>query len=134
MKKFLKICSLAFAVTLCFSSCEKENVRTPAEPTTYTFYYTADEMSEYGYKLDITLFEYNEKDEIVSQKTIQDCRTGHRQDFTANNLSEKVKVYASVSYESKSVYFWVQQVYYLTKNTNTFIEVNGTTRIGGTEP
>lgn len=141
MKKFLSMTLLLTAMFLTFSSCSKDDDndegggrREEVTETTYTFSFTADDPSSQGITTDITLFEYNDKGERVSQKHVKDCRKGHTETFKANFNSQKVKVYITNSKGSQSLYRWVQQVYYLEKGKNVSVAVTGETRIGTTEP
>lgn len=136
MKKFLSMTLLLTAMFLTFSSCSKDDdeKKEEVQDTTYTFSLTADDPSSKGITTDITLFEYNDKDERVAQKHVKDCRKGHVETFTASSNSQKVKIYMTNTKGSQSIYRWVQQVYYLEKGKNVSIVVTGETRVGTTEP
>lgn len=139
MKKLFSMTLLFTAMVLTLSACSKDDDdevgrREEAVNTTYMFSYTAEDGSSQGLTTDITLFEYNDKDERVAQNHVKNCRTGYKGSFKANNLSQKVKVYLTISNGKQTVYNWVQQVYYLEKGKNVQVAVTGETRIGKTEP
>lgn len=98
MKKYLSMTLLLTAMFLTFSSCSTDDDndegggrREEVTETTYTFSFMADDPSSQGITTDITLFEYNDKGERVSQKHLKDCRKGHTETFKANFNSQKVK-------------------------------------------
>lgn len=108
---------LLVSVFLMFSACSNDD----DEQATYTFTHTLDDVE--GITLKVTLFEYNEKDELVAQNYVNDCRNGHTQNFAANKASQKVKVHFLASTRSQSVGFWMQQVYYLEEGKKIQITV-----------
>lgn len=138
MKKFLSMTLLLTAMFLTFSACSSDDDEKQEEEkvqdTTYTFSFTADDPSAQGITTNITLFEYNEKGERIAQNHVNDCRKGRKENFKANEKSQKVKVYITNTKGSQSVYQWVQQVYYLEKGKNVSVAVTGESRIGKNEP
>lgn len=135
MKKFLSITLLLTAMFLTFSACSNDDdeIKQETKDTTYTFTYTADNPPQ-GITANITLFEYNDKGERVSQNAVNNVRKGHSQNFKANVNAQKVKVYLVATNGSQSEANWVQQVYYLEKGKNVEVAVTGSMRIGKTEP
>ena len=125
MKKILFL--LAIALPLVFASCSKDD-----EPslTTYTFNYELEDHSLIT--TEVILFEYSSEGEKVANTSI-DCHNGLSKKITANDKSEKVKVYVKMQGGSTTSNKWVQQVFYLKKGNNTDITVNGETIIGTKE-
>ena len=133
MKKlnYLSLMLLCAAISLSFSACsDDEEV---VNDTTYTFMYYDVEQPEV-FEIDVTLFEYNDKEERIAQNSIEDIEDGFSKQFVANKNAQKVKVYLTTRYNSSSVYNWVQQVYYLEPGKDTKIEVTGTSIVGTSEP
>lgn len=85
-------------------------------------------------EIDITVFEYNSKDERVGSNSLNDIQYGESKVFKASSNAEKVKVYIKMSVGTVERYLWVQQVYYLKNNSNLDIKVTGTTMTGTKEP
>lgn len=122
MKKLFGFMLLCVTSVFILSSCSKdEDYELIIKDTTYRFSYSAIDAPE-GFDLDITLFEYNEKDEIIDQKNINNVYTGYSTIFKANKNAEKVKVYITASNGDISIYNWVQQIFYLEKENN--IDIN----------
>lgn len=138
MKKIFGLLLLCATCVFVFLSCSKDedDKYVPGiveKNTTYTFRYSAESAPD-GFNLDITLFEYNDKNEIVGQKTVNDVYQGYFKTFTANKNAKKVKVYMVTSRGDASVYTWVQQVFYLESGSNVTIDVTGDIRVGSHEP
>ncbi len=133
MKKLFSMMLLCTAILFSLSSCSDDEEDLNPQSTTYTFLYSATTPPE-GIDLDVTLFEYNSINEIVSQKSIKKCVQGYSEKFTADNNTQKVKVYLVATNGKQSVANWVQKVYYLTKGKNSQVVVSGDLRIGKIEP
>ena len=71
---------LLTAMFLTFSACSSDDdeIKQETKDTTYTFTYTADNPPQ-GITANITLFEYNDKGERVSQNAVNNVRKGHSQ-------------------------------------------------------
>lgn len=126
MKKVLFM--LALLPIFLFTSCSDDD--DPAS-TSYTFNW---ELEDYSMiTINVILFEYSADGEKVANNTIE-CHQGLSKVFTANEKTEKVKVYVKMEGGSQTTIRWVQQVYYLQKGKNIDITVNGETIIGTKEP
>ena len=126
MKKVLFM--LALLPIFLFTSCSDDD--DPAS-TSYTFNW---ELEDYSMiTTNVILFEYSADGEKVANNTIE-CHHGLSKVFTANEKTEKVKVYVKMEGGSQTTIRWVQQVYYLQKGKNIDITVNGETIIGTKEP
>lgn len=126
MKKVLLM--LALLPIFLFTSCSDDD--DPAS-TSYTFNW---ELEDYSMiTTNVILFEYSADGEKVANNTIE-CHQGLSKVFTANEKTEKVKVYVKMEGGSQTTIRWVQQVYYLQKGKNIDITVNGETIIGTKEP
>lgn len=121
MKKILFL--LAMLPMFIFTACSSDD----DNETTYTFNYQLEDNSLV--KTECILFEYNSNGEKVVNHSI-DCYYGLSETITANENSEKVKVYVKMNSSNK----WVQQVFYLNKGGNIDITVTGETIIGTKEP
>ena len=121
MKKVLFM--LALLPIFLFTSCSDDD--DPAS-TSYTFNW---ELEDYSMiTTNVILFEYSADGEKVANNTIE-CHQGLSKVFTANEKTEKVKVYVKMEGGSQTTIRWVQQVYYLQKGKNIDITVNGETII-----
>lgn len=130
MKKLFGLMLLCATMVLSLSSCSDDD---EVKETTYTLNYLADDAPD-GFEIDITLFEYNDKDERVGQNNIDDVKKGYSETFVAGKNSKKVKVYMVTKYNSISDYTWVQQVYYLELSSNIDINLTNDIRINKNEP
>ena len=93
MKKLFNLLLLCTFCLAIFSSCSKDDEASLDEKeTTYTFFYSAIDIPD-GFDLDITLFEYNENNERVSQKNINSVHQGYSEKYVADKNAKKVKVY-----------------------------------------
>jgi len=120
---------LIMASVVSLTSCSKDD---SVSPTTYTFLYSMDDLSDISASM--TILEYNSKGEQIANNNIE-CKNGLSKTFTANPNTEKVKLYLTVkAANSKAASRWIQQIYYLKKNDNTTIEFAGTTLVGILEP
>lgn len=137
MKKLLSMMlfmtAMIFTLSACSSDDDERKEPEREKDTTYIFSYTADNPQG-GLIVNITLFEYNNQGEVVKQNTVNNCKQGFQRQYTANTHAQKVKVYIEVTNGTKSVYNWVQQVYYLEKGKNVDVDVTGSVRIAPTEP
>lgn len=137
MKKLLSmmlfITAMVFTLSACSSDDDEKKEREREKDTTYIFNYTGDNPQG-GLIVNVTLFEYNSQGEVVKQNAVNNCKQGFQRQYTANANAQKVKVYIEVTNGTKSVYNWVQQVYYLEKGKNVAVDVTGSVRIAPTEP
>lgn len=128
MKKLLLL--LVIALPLVLASCSNSKDDEPSL-TTYTFNYEFEGSSLLT--TNVILFEYSSEGEKVANTSI-DCYKGLSQEITANDKSEKVKVYVKMQSGGTTTNRWIQQVFYLKKGNNTNITLNGETIIGTKEP
>lgn len=126
MKKILFL--LAIALPLMFSSCSKDD-----DPSATTYTIKCDLEDHSVIETTITVFEYTDSGEKVGTNSVT-AQNGLTKAFTANEKTEKVKVYVKMDNGIKPSYNWVQQVYYLEKEKNTDIELTGKTMLGSKEP
>lgn len=117
MRKLFGFMLLCATLALSVSSCSKED-----SLSTYTFKFNAPTILG---ETSVILFEYNDSGDKIKSNSIE-CEKGYSQTFTANEESEKVKVYIDGK--------WVQQVFQLKKGSDTKIEITGETLIGKMEP
>lgn len=61
---------------------------------------------------------------------MENCKTGTKKTFEANEKAEKVKIHITMNSKSS----WVQNVFYLEKGKNLDIVINGDVLIGNKEP
>jgi|WetSurMetagenome_2_1015567.scaffolds.fasta_scaffold32191_4 hypothetical protein len=127
-KKISVLLMLLIASVVSLTSCSKDD---SVSPTTYTFLYSIADDPDMS--VSMTILEYNSKGEQIANNNVK-CMSGLSKTFTANSNTEKVKLYLTVTVNSKSASRWVQQVYYLKKNDNTTIEFTGKTMVGIIEP
>ena len=126
MKKILLIMAIILpmiALTACSDDESKE--------TTYTLKW---DMDFSGGRVDVWMFEYNDKDEIVQNSIVDDIQSNHTESFKAKDNATKVKVKVKMSAYGASKQQWIQQVYYLNAGGNVDININGDTLIGNKEP
>lgn len=116
---------LALFVPLFLLSCSEES------PTTYT---VKCGFEDSVVQSNLTFYEYNAKGERIASHQMVNARNGQTETYTANENTEKVKVFIVMSYLGKSETDWIQQVYYLKPNANTVIAFDGHTIIGPHEP
>ena len=133
MKKYLLLMLLCVTMGLLSSCSNDEMEEDKLKETTYTFMYSAANQPT-GFTLDITLFEYNEKNERVEQTTIENVKNGTVRTIIAGKYTQKVKVYLVTHYGDKQISNWVQKVYYIEMGKNTEVNVTGDIRIGSNEP
>jgi hypothetical protein len=129
MKKLLLI-SAIFALVL--SSCSKDSTKS----TSYTFTYSVTTESPL-LLVNIALFEYNSDNEVIMTNVINNCKSGTTKTFTANNNTKKVKVCIEFENASTSATIrqsWVKEVFYLTPNQNTQINISDETIVSSYEP
>lgn len=130
MKKLLYCLTLALLIP--FASCTKE--------TTYTFINNADFSVITLPMVNQTfhLIEYDQSGSRIADNTIDFPATGKGYTFTANDRSEKIKVYYSIRYQddNQTVDYsrWVQIVYYLEKGKDITIQIDESTLVGTAEP
>lgn len=137
MRKVLGLMLLCVALLFVFTSCsnveEYEDKDNSILSSTYTVLYSSVSPPD-GVEIDITVFEYNDKDEAIHQNNLNNVRWGSGNKFTARKNSQKLKVYISTSSESQSDFFWIQQVYYLEPGNNILIDITDDIRVGKVEP
>ena len=126
--KYLSLMLLCAAMCLSFTACSDDDDEI-LKDTTYTLIYDVDSSSSLV-EINVTLFEYNEKDEVVGQNTVSDITKGYTEQFKASSNAQKVKVYVRMS----SLRRWVQQVYYLESGSNIGIYITNETMLGTSEP
>lgn len=121
--------SIIFLFMLCvlLASCSEEEQR-----STYTVKCDLDSYSLFT--TDVTAFEYNSAGEKIANHSISDVYNGNPEQFTASEMTVKIKIYVLMSSSLSSTSMWVQQVYYLTSGGNTTININGQTIAGPSEP
>lgn len=130
MKKLLFCFSIIALVS--FASCTKE--------TTYTFVDNTDYSSISATIVERTVYlmEYDVDGSRIANNSIDFPSKGHGYTFTANDRSEKIKVYLKLKFQSgyQTTDFnrWVQLVYYLEKGKDVTIQIDGSTLVGPSEP
>lgn len=130
---------------LVFASCnplgEANSLDTTKKesPTTYTVTYNIDSSSlleKYislgaTIKEDLRIEEYNAKNEVVNIKSMENISYGTKKKFTAHSLAEKIAicwmVEATYNGKSNDLTRWVGQVFYLERESNTNITIDGET-------
>lgn len=116
---------MLFCVAVSFSSCSKDD-----DEAEKTYSVTLKDMGTTSLvTIDLTMFEYNETDEIIGTNTWDSVKENEKKSFTSAPDAVKVKIYIKVGSSRK----WVQQVFYL-KNNDTSIVIDGKTIIGNYEP
>lgn len=129
--------------TMVFSSCDPSGLNTtPKEkPTTYTIVYNIDTSSliedyiSFGasIKESVIISEYNDKNERINIQDMENIRYGSKKTFTSHSLAEKIAVCLEIemSYNGKSedMTRWVAQVFYLEKESNISVTIDGETRV-----
>ncbi len=133
MKKLFGFMLLCATLALSVSSCSKDDGDDSVLTSTYTVSYSSINPPD-GVEIDITVFEYNDKDETIHQSHMNNVRLGSTRKFTAKGNSQKLKVYIETSSESQSTFFWVQQIYYLEPGGNINIDITDDIRVGKVEP
>lgn len=126
MKKTLFL-AVVTALTLLPLSCTKYDapqppIAPPAGTTAYTFTSTYD-LGE------VFLHEYNNTNEIIHTKTIDNAEKNVAYSYAAQDNTVKIKVYLT-----DFKHHWVQQVYYLEDSENIDIAITGETIVGNYEP
>lgn len=139
MKKKLCMTLLLTAMFLTLSACSSDDDNeVPGVPegtfVNFTYTFNGEDLTPQGVITTITIFEYNSKNEKIEQHTDIYLK-GTMNVFKVKDMTEKVKIYISVSKDSKIISTaWVQQVYYLEKDGYNKIVVTGNTRVGSDEP
>ena len=86
----------------------------------------------------ITFLGYDVDGSRIANNSIDFPSKGHGYTFTANDRSEKIKVYLKLKFQSgyQTTDFnrWVQLVYYLEKGKDVTIQIDGSTLVGPSEP
>lgn len=124
MKKILFL--LAMLPMFVFTACSSDDDESGS--TTYTVTW---DMSEHELvTTDIIAFEYSSSGDKIANNKMENCKTGTKKSFKANEKAEKVKIYITMNSKSS----WVQNVYYLEKGKNLDIVINGNVLIGSKEP
>ena len=132
--RFLLLCvTFLFVFTSCSNVDDYEYEDNPILSSTYTVLYSSVNPPD-GVKIDVTVFEYNDKDEAIHQSHMDNVRMGSTKKFTAKEKSQKLKVYIVTSSESQSDFFWIQQVYYLEPGNNILIDITDNIWVGKVEP
>lgn len=145
--KFLYL--IASLMALIFvSSCDPAGIKDEnkndmsSEQTTYTINNQID-MSKFApsyisVNVNIAVKEYNDKNECIDVKTIQNVTSNTRKTLTADPMAEKLTIYyevkAEYNGEEKDTAMWLQQVFYLKQGSNITIDITDETRIGVSEP
>ena len=92
----------------------------------------------YSCNLQIVLFEYNDKDEIVKYNNWSNVKDGDRKVFQANEratkIVAKIELKASKNGYSDSFNQFVAQVFYLTPKSKISIKIDGNSRVTNTCP
>lgn len=131
MKKWLIVLSALF---IGFTSCSKDDEFPPPIPKPYTYSIRYDVQTFDGLTVNLAIFEYNDNGEKIHHNIINNCRRGTQKSFAANDKTTKVKVYITVESNNATKSFWIQQVYYLNKDSENRITINDTTMTGTSEP
>lgn len=127
MKKILLIMAMILPM-IALTACSDDD---ESKETTYTLKW---DMDISGGRVDVWMFEYNDKDEIVQNSIVDDIQNNHSESFKAKDNATKVKVKIKMSAYGASKQQWIQQVYYLNAGGNVDININGDTLIGNKEP
>ena len=122
-----------FVFTSCSNVDGYEYEDNPILTSTYTVLYSSANPPD-GVEIEVTVFEYNDKDEAIHQSHMKNVRLGSTRKFTAKPNAQKLKVYLETSSESQSDFFWIQQVYYLEPGNNILIDITDDIRVGKVEP
>jgi hypothetical protein len=118
-------------VAISLTSCDKGKDPQPNE-TSYTLHYSISGV-EYV-TINLIVCESNEAGERIQNNPMDNARNGDSRRFVAHERTEKVKVFIEMETSFGSSVRWIQQVYYLTKHSNTDIYLTGETIIGSQEP
>lgn len=131
MKKLLFCLSIIALAT--FASCTKETTYTFIDNTDYSSITAATIVGRTVY-----LMEYDAAGSRIANNSIDFPSKGHGYTFTANDRSEKIKVYLNLKFQSQGQTSdfnrWVQLVYYLEKGKDVTIQIDGSTLVGPSEP
>lgn len=133
MKKLFGFMLLCATLVLSVSSCSKDDGDDSVLTSTYTVIYSAVEPAD-GIDLNIIVFEYNDKDEVIHQNPIKNAYMGLTSQFTAKPNAQKLKVYLEMRAGDLSSASWVQQIYYLEPGKNIEIDITDDIRVGKVEP
>lgn len=145
--KLLSLVMLFMASSLALSSCsnDEDEPKAPEQKTTYTI--TTDsnagqiaQGSGLTSKLNYTILEYNETNEIVNTQDWYDIKDGiSTKNFTASKLATKLVIkYDIYAYKDgkevghNSRYYAI--VHYLNKNSNLKINIDGTSKVTQNNP
>lgn len=131
MKKLLLL--LAFAPL--FFSCSKGSggADTSGKDSRYKIQlaFTANDPET---KYDVTIYEYNDKNEKMGQNLMTGSKKDASASFKANPLSVKLKIYVKYYSPTSTYYYaWVQQVFYLNLGKETSITITSS-MLGKNEP
>lgn len=116
-----------------FFSCGKSSEGGGSDATTYTLKNGLSPAKE-GVKVDFTIYECNSKGEKIANHKITDMGYGTSSTFTASAQAEKLKIYFKAYGNTVNYYYWVQQIFYLSKGKNTSITITNSTVTAETEP
>lgn len=140
-KVFYLIVAIA---TMVFCSCESSDIDSAKKEkeTNYTIIYNID-YSDYvkvGAKLNesITISEYNELNERVGIQNDDNITYGFKKKYTANPRAVKIAISVSLeaTYNGKTdeLKRWIAQVFYLEKESNITVTVDGNTMVSASCP
>lgn len=129
--KTLLFAFLTLTFSFCLTSCGDDD----EEVESKYIVKVSDIGSTSKMSVDLTFFEYNTKGEKVASQIWEKVGENASREFLANPSAAQVKVYITLSsdYVSSSSE-WVQQVYTLNVGGTTTISINGSTKIGNSEP
>jgi len=125
-KVFLFVCLAVMVVS--FTGCPPDP---PDKDTTYTF---KDDFDSSGTTWEAFIFEYNDAGEVVMQQQSFVTSKGLKRVFVANKRATKVKIKYKIRAGSTEAIMWVRQVFYLEKEKNIDINLNGQTILVLQEP
>lgn len=144
MRPNLFHCLLAAIATLCVScdSLEQEELITPERDTYYSIdlRLNASSLLNLGTLVytDISVSEYNENNERIDIKNAYNLVLGDHKFFVADKRATKLTIYMKfhTTYQGQKYEFgyWVAKVYYLEKEENIDITIDGYTNIQSTNP
>lgn len=148
MRRFEKILSLLLiflGVTL-FSACSNDKDE-PQMPTSKVSSYTV--TSDFNLAqligdpsisgtIDLTFYEYNDRDEIINYQEWENVKDGSTKKFTASKLAKKLTVFIKITAisgtQEVTLKKYSAQVYYLQEGSNINIRLDGNTRVSSYSP